>query len=479
MKNRAEQHAMPSCQRMAAPEHGSSHQVPTKSIIKPWPLPPPRTYVFENINIIDPVSGTVLRNRNVHLAGGTITTITTTNLSPPLQHGTRIDGTGKYLSPGLIDAHVHLTSVPGDADLRAAMSVPAAVSLLRQPFQAHAMLARGYTTVRDCGGASLALKSAIQDGVFPGPRLFIAGHALSQTGGHGDRRGAYEPVAGAAGGGPCCAGGSGGSDLAGLSVVVDGAPAVLRTAREQLRQGADFLKLMVGGGVASPTDKLTNTQFTPDEIRAATEVAASYDTFATAHAYTPRAIRRAIENGVRGIEHGNFIDAETARFMAEHGVYLTPTLVTYQAMADPKYASFLPAENREKNEMVLREGLKSVKIAHDAGVTMCLGSDLLSFLGVEQLGEFGLRGQVLPYEEVLRHATINPAKMLGQEDRLGQVKDGFVADVLVLNANPLEDITVFERPEEHLLAVIKEGRVYSSRWSKLPVDVYPEQTLLE
>lgn len=473
MRSRTDQSGLAHHQRSPAQDSSSSHKIPA-DVIKPWTLPPPQSYIFKNINIVDPITGTILPRRNVHLANGKITSITNTlqdALAPLPQDTLSIDGTGKFISPGLIDAHVHLTSVPGEADLRSAMSVPSTVSLLRQPFQAQAMLARGYTTVRDCGGASLALKEAIADGVFPGPRLFIAGHALSQTGGHGDRRGPYEQQGAA---GVCCAG-----ELAGLSEVVDGEPEVLRAAREQLRQGADFLKLMVGGGVASPTDRLGSTQFTDGEIRAATGVAAASETFATAHAYTSRAIRRAVENGVRGIEHGNFVDEETAKFMAERGVYLTPTLIAYKAMADPKYAAFLPVESREKNEMVLKEGLASLRIAHEAGVTMCLGSDLLSFLGVEQLGEFGLRAQVLASEEVLRHATVNPAKMLGQEGRLGQVGEDFVADVLVLNANPLEDITVFERPDEHLLAVIKEGRVYNSWWSKLPVDAYPKANLLE
>lgn len=246
-----------------------------------------------------------------------------------------------------------------------------------------------------------------------------------------------------------------------------------------MKGGADFIKFMAGGGVASPTDPLGSIQFTPEEMRAITTAASDAGTFATAHAYTPGAIRRAVEAGARGIEHGNLMDTATARLMADNGVYLTPTLVTYAAMADPKYAGFLPGANQAKNAEVLEKGLESVRLAHEAGVRMCLGSDLLSFLGAEQLGEFGLRARVLPGDEVLRHATVNPARMLGQEDRLGQVKEGFVADLLVLNRNPLEDVTIFEKPEKHLLGVIKEGRVYASRWSKLPVDVEPRKALLE
>lgn len=236
---------------------------------------------------------------------------------------------------------------------------------------------------------------------------------------------------------------------------------------------------MAGGGVASPTDPLGGIQFTPEEMRAITTAASDAGTFATAHAYTPAAIRRAVEAGARGIEHGNLIDATTARLLADNGVYLTPTLITYAAMADPKYAGFLPAANQAKNAAVLTQGLQSVRLAHEAGVRMCMGTDLLSFLGAEQLGEFGLRARVLPAAEVLRHATVNPARMLGREGALGQVAEGFAADLLVLNADPLRDVTVFERPDKHLLGVIKEGRVYASRWSKLPVDVEPRRTLLE
>ncbi|KAI3396806.1 hypothetical protein diail_11635 [Diaporthe ilicicola] len=485
MRTRTDQIAHSQQWNVPLRDHAPSRQASpiAEDVYKPWTLPPQQAYVFVNINVVDTTEGKILPSCKVRIQDGQITSITASfseqpppHQSDPGHHGNEaiyINSAGKYLTPGLIDAHVHITSVPGTADLQSAMATPAAVSAFRQPFQCKAMLERGYTSVRDCGGASLALKEAISEGVFPGPRLFIAGHALSQTGGHGDRRGAHEEDATAGVG--CCAGEISG----GLSEVVDGVPGVLRAARTQLRRGADFLKLMAGGGVASPTDALSGVQFTPDEMRAAADVADAAGTFATAHAYTPRAIRRAVESGIRGIEHGNFIDEETARLMADHQVYLTPTLVTYQAMADPKYAAFLPGANQEKNKQVLQQGLKSIKIAHDAGVRMCLGSDLLSFLGVEQLGEFGLRAQVLASDEVLRHATVNPARMLGQEGCLGQVKEDFIADLLILNANPLDDVTVFEKPEKHLLAVIKEGRVFSSRWSKLPVDVEPRRTLLE
>lgn len=212
-----------------------------EEVYKPWKLPQQQAYVFVNINVVDTIAGKIQPGRIVRIQDGQIKSITPSSNEDelgqpwygpgPNDDAIYINSAGKYLSPGLIDNHVHLTSVPGTADLQSAMATPAAVSALRQPYQCKAMLERGFTSVRDCGGASLALKEAIAEGVFPGPRLFIAGHALSQTGGHGDRRGAHEGD-GAVG---CCGGGGGELD-GGLSMVVDGVPGVLAAARTQLRR---------------------------------------------------------------------------------------------------------------------------------------------------------------------------------------------------------------------------------------------------
>lgn len=199
----------------------------------------------------------------------------------------------------------------------------------------------------------------------------------------------------------------------------------------------------------------------------------------TAHAYTAASIKQAIGNGVRGIEHGNLIDKETAELMASRGAFLTPTLVTYATMASKEFADFLPPALAEKNREILSAGLQSIKIADEAGVTMCYGTDLLGPLMKAQTKEFGLRAQVLSPGSILQSATVNAAKLVGQEDFLGQIRTGFAADMLILNKNPLDDIEVFDKPEAHLLAVIKDGRVYSSRWSKLKVDVRPKAKDIE
>ncbi|TDZ27385.1 Uncharacterized protein C8035_v010359 [Colletotrichum spinosum] len=452
-------------------QHPETNNAIPEKLVKPWKLPRRQTYLFVNANVVDTAKGVIVENTSVKIANGVIENVGTDTAATASPDAIVVDLKGKYLSPGLIDCHVHVSSVPGEPGLSGGFGMDATTSLLRQSFVCGRILSKGFTTVRDTGGATLALKEAIQDGVFPGPRLFIANQALSQTGGHGDRRGAHDRS------NPCC-GGSGGTSP-GLSSVVDGVPECIRATREQLRTGADFIKIMVGGGVASPTDRIEHTQFTAEEIRAVCEVARGHGTWVTAHAYTPRAIRHAVDNGVTGIEHGNLLDGATARLMAERGVWLTPTLVTYDAMASDRYAGFLPPENRRKNGEVLERGLESLRVAAAAGVVVCHGSDLLGPLQAEQSREFGIRRRALSDLQVLQGATVSAARMLRREGVLGQVRAGFAADLIVLNGNPLEDVSILDEPERSVLAVIKDGRVYASRWSKLPEDVSEPAVLIE
>ncbi|KAE8367598.1 hypothetical protein BDV27DRAFT_123736 [Aspergillus caelatus] len=432
-------------------------QVPGTDI-KPWLQPTPQSYVFTNANIVDVDAGTILENSSLVISQGKIQSISQGE-NPPTDLPV-IDCQGRYICPGLFDAHVHLCAVPGFTDLSKAFGNPNDVHLLRQPYTAAQMLHRGFTSIRDCGGAQLALREAIEDGVFPGPRIFLSGHALSQFGGHGDLRNSHEH-------GQCC---GGVHNQNSLGRMCNGVPECMAAVREEIRCGADFIKIMGSGGVASPTDKLEHLQFTDAEIQAMVECAANAGTFVTAHAYTVKAIRHCIDNGVRGIEHGNFVDEPTAQLMAEKGVYLTPTLITYAQMASDRWKGYLSPESQTKNSQVLKSGLGALKIASEAGVTMCYGSDLLGPLGAAQTQEFQLRSQVLSPLEVLRSATVNPARMMSCGDSLGQIKEGFEADLLVLSKNPLENVTIFDQPDEHVLAVMKAGRVYKSRWAALPED---------
>ncbi|KAJ5932234.1 Amidohydrolase 1 [Penicillium verrucosum] len=428
-------------------------------VINPWKLKPTRTLVFVNATIVDPTEGKLIQNATVRISEGKIIQIVTASsptVTGDLPEENVIDLSGKYLCPGLIDCHVHISVVPGEANLQAYKDMSERVSLLRQPYLLKTMLDRGFTSIRDCGGASLAIKEAVEDGVIPGPRLFIAGHALSQTGGHGDLRGSHDTQL-------CC-----GGSISGISRIVDSPAECYKYAREELRQGADFIKIMGGGGVASPTDRIEHVQFSDEEIKAIVTVARNAGTYVTSHCYTPQAIQQAIKLGVRCIEHGNLIDLETAEMMAEMGVFLTPTLITHVMS---KQMNFLSANGAAKNEEVLDKGLKSMKMAVDAGVIVCFGTDLLGPMHFAQSKEFSVRSSVLTPSQILRSATVNAARLVMQEDRLGQVHKGFVADLLILKENPLEDITILDRVEENILAVIKDGRVATSRWDKVQIDI--------
>ncbi|EKD15037.1 amidohydrolase [Drepanopeziza brunnea f. sp. 'multigermtubi' MB_m1] len=433
-------------------------QRPVQDLVTPWrPKSPISNIVFIHANVIDPINGTVLKDVFVHVVGDLIRSVSETVEIEDKQATTIIDLEGKFICPGLIDCHVHITIVPGAPDLHSTLSMAPAVAAARVPYVAGQMLDRGFTSIRDCAGAQSALKQAIAENAIRGPRLFISGHALSQTGGHGDTRSMYDQE-------PCC-----GGHLTILGRLCDGVPECMKAAREEIRRGADFIKIMAGGGVASPSDGIHQLQFSEEEISAIVKVANNAGTYVTAHAYTPRAIRQVVALGVRGIEHGNLIDEPTAQLMAEKGVFLTPTLITYAAMETPPFADFLPPASAVKNKEILEAGLRSLRIASEAGVTICYGSDLLGPLQYAQTHEFQLRRQALTDLQILQSATTNAAKMM-QQDNLGNVKPGYLADFLILNKNPLDDVTILDRPDENLLAVVKDGRVVSSRWSKVPAE---------
>jgi len=425
----------------------------TKADVKPWTRPGAKQYTLHNANIVDVAQGTTQKSQTVRIANGKITSITPSppTIPNPEANTTTIDCKALYLCPGLIDSHVHLIAVPGFNELSQAFGNPESVSLLRQPYVCAQMLHRGFTSVRDCGGAHAAIKEAIEDGVFPGPRLFIAGHALSQSGGHADFRSKHDHSA-------CCGGAT-----TGLGRVCNGVPQCMQAVREEIRSGSDFIKIMGSGGVSSPTDKIDHLQFTGEEIRAMVQCAKNAGTYVTAHAYTPEAIRHCVENGCKGIEHGNFLDGETADLMVRNDAFLTPTLITYDQMAKPKWSGYLPPESQSKNTEVLAAGLQALKLASQKGVSICFGTDLLGPLGQAQTHEFSLRAKVLSPIEVLRSATVTPARMLRRADTLGQIKEGFEADMLFLSADPLEDVTILDRPDDFVKGVMKEGRIYKSR----------------
>ena len=361
-----------------------------------------------------------------------------------------LDCGGRTLMPGLIDCHAHVFL--SEVSLRALESVPLTLMTARAAVLARAMLDRGFTTVRDAGGADWGMKQAIEDGLLAGPRLFISGQPISVTGGHGDFRRRTDaesspPTSNA---------------LRYVSRIADGPDAVRAAAREQLRQGADQVKIMWSGGVASPYDPLESLQLTPEEIGAATSEAHSFGRYVLAHAYTPEAMRRAVENGVRTIEHGNFIDDATATLIATKKRFLVANLVTYVAMKERGAALGMTAEMLAKNDRVLEAGLRSLEICKRAGVSVGYGSDLLGSLQQEQSREFVVRSEVLSPIEIIRQATLVGAEIVREENRLGVFEPGARADVLVVDGDPVRDLALLLDQGAHLSVIMQRGRFHKN-----------------
>ncbi|KAJ7337486.1 hypothetical protein DFH08DRAFT_938997 [Mycena albidolilacea] len=435
-----------------------------KLAVKPWVKPPPDDLILTNARVVQPSTSSIVEGiQTITIKGGMIVSVKPDEGRKSEEGVKTVDLNGAYVCPGLIDCHVHVTAVPGVKNMGEFTQLLEQDINLRTAYVLKEMLLRGFTTVRDTGGASKRIALAIEEGLIQGPRLIQCGKALSQTGGHGD---SGPGISGGVSTG-CC----GGHSL-GLGRVADGVPEVLKTVREELKAGADFIKIMVGGGVASETDAIETVQYTAEEIRAITTTCKQMGgKMTTAHAYTVDAIRHAIDNGVAGIEHGNLIDKATAKLLASKGIYLTPTLSCYGIMVRPPFEDFLPPDGKIKNAQVMAQGLEALRIAHEAGVTICYGSDLLTSLHALQTEEFSVRAGILPSSAILKHATTNAAQMLGKSTLIGTISEGAYADLIILNANPLDDVTVLDWPEDHLLAVMKQGRVVSSLVHGLRVDV--------
>jgi imidazolonepropionase-like amidohydrolase len=307
------------------------------------------------------------------------------------------------------------------------------------------MARRGFTTVRDAGGADWGLAQAVDDGLIRGPRIFYSGHVLSQTGGHGDFRPRDQS--------PC------GCDIhtSGFAHVADGVPQVRRAAREELRRGATQVKIMASGGVASPSDPIWNLQYSEEEMRAIVEEAHGWRTYAMAHAYTPEAISRAVGAGVRTIEHGNLLDAPTAEQMFSRGAFLVPTLVTYFALDELGHKLGFPAVSQRKVKDVLDAGLASLEIAREAGVEIGFGTDLLGETHDQQSREFRIRAEVQTPADVIRSATLTNARILEREGEIGEIAVGARADLVVVDGDPLSDLSLLEEQGRHLPFVMKDG----------------------
>jgi imidazolonepropionase-like amidohydrolase len=358
-----------------------------------------------------------------------------------------IDAAGRVLMPGLIDAHYHALL----ADLNVSNLDIMPPSLLHQHAHVNlkAALGRGFTSVRDAGGADIGLVRAVDEGLIKGPRIFHSGKALSQTGGHGDMRAAthFEPCACATYHGPIC-------------VVADGVDEVRKAVREELRKGATQIKLMVSGGVLSPSDPVWMDQYSEAEIRAAVEEAATRRTYVMAHAHTANAARRCVDYGVRSIEHGTLIDLETAEYVAASDAYVVPTLSTIHMMKEKGPDMGLQKIFADKLGTLFEDAQQAVRVCQDAGVKLGLGSDLIGPLHEYQSMELALRAEITSPLDALRAATRTNAALLMREGVLGTIAEGAIADLLLVDGDPLENIDLLQHQGTHLSMIMKDGEIH-------------------
>jgi imidazolonepropionase-like amidohydrolase len=405
----------------------------------------PQQTLFLNATIVDG-SHPEPRTGHVLVEHGIIVDVDT---QPGAAEGREvIDIRGRTLMPGLIDCHVHV--VASMMDLAANAQLPNAMAVLRSLPIMKGMLDRGFTTVRDVGGAPFALAEAMEQGYASGPRLIVCGKAFAKTGGHADvrpRQDTYDATRWS-------------SNFGALGRVADGVDEVRRACRQELRQGAQFLKVMANGGVSSPTDPIAWQGYSVAEMTAIVEEAHDAQTYVAAHVYTPDAIRRAVQCGMHSLEHCNLIDTETAEIAASSGAVAVPTLVTYEALAQDGPSYGLPPASIAKIETVRAAGMNSLSIMRDAGLTMAFGTDLLGETHIRQSEEFAIRARVLSSAEIIASATTIAARLLGMEGRLGVVAPGALADLIVVDGYPLENVAILAQPQRAISLVMQAGRIH-------------------
>jgi imidazolonepropionase-like amidohydrolase len=417
--------------------------------------------LFSNVRILDGKSDALTAPMHVLVRGNRIEKISADPIATDRRADTKIiDGGGRTLMPGLIDAHVH--TMMESITLQAGLNSDIGYVNLVAAKAAEKQLLRGFTTVRDLGGASFSLKRAIDEGLTAGPRIYPSGATISQTSGHGDYRPAQElPRDSAA---PLTY-----LERTGMTIIADGADEVLKRSREQLMRGATQLKLMAGGGVASNYDPLDVTQYTPAEFAAAVSAASNWGTYVTVHAYTPNAIRAAIEAGVKCLEHGQLIDEDTAKLMAEKGAWWS----LQPFMDDPDAPSPFPegSANRRKQLTMFAGTDTAYLLAKKYKIKTAFGTDMLF-----SPANAGSQGKQLTRlskwftpAEILKMATSGNAELLalcGERNpypgKLGVIEEGALADLLLVDGDPVENIKLVEDPDKNFLVIMKDGKIYKN-----------------
>jgi imidazolonepropionase-like amidohydrolase len=403
-------------------------------------------FIFADCAVLDGTRNERRADHNVVVEGGHIREVS----DRPIRSASAetIELGGRTLMPGLIDAHVHVLAV--DAALARISDRPVTLLTLQAAKVLEGMLQRGFTTIRDAAGADGGLAEAVEEGLVRGPRIFPSGMALSQTGGHGDVRPRTQPVDACA----CCSGG-----LA-MSRIADGVAECRRAARDELRKGATQIKIVASGGVASPYDPIWNLQYSEEEVRAIVEEARAWHTYVMAHAYSPEAIRRSIDFGVRSIEHANLIDRATAQHVANAEAFVVPTLVTYDALHRFGPELGFPKVSMAKLAEVREAGLNSLDILQSASVKTGFGTDLLGSMHRHQSREFVIRAEAMSPFDIIRSATTVNAELLNRAGEIGVIAPGARADLIIVDGDPLADISLLDGQGEHITHIMKDGVFY-------------------
>jgi len=419
--------------------------------------------LFENVRIFDGRSAALSPPSHVLVRGNTIERISATPISVDATTDVRvIAANGRVLMPGLIDAHWH-AFMAATPQMLLMTGDPSYLHLLAAR-QAEATLMRGFTTVRDLGGPVTGLKRAIDEGVIVGPRIYPSGRVISQTSGHGDFRFSFELPRTL--GGPLSH-----SELEGLAAIADSPDEVRLRAREQLRLGASQIKLMAGGGVASPYNPIESTQYTEAEIRAAVEAAENWGTYVTVHAYTPRAIRQALAAGVKCIEHGQLIDEPTAKLLADQGIWWS-----LQPLLDDEDASpLVDPVSQQKAQAVFAGTDNAYRLAKKYKVKTAFGTDVLfdARVASRQGARLATLRRWYTPAEALTSATADNGELMALSGfinpypgRLGVVQEGALADLLLVDGNPLADLSLLVGPD-HFAMIMKDGRMHRDPRARL------------
>lgn len=411
------------------------------------------TILIKNANVFDGTSDKLQMGQSVLIEGNQIKKIAPTIDAP--EGATVIDAEGNTLTPGFIDIHTHLQFNVSEPELLA--STPdylAALSL----YEAEKTLMRGFTSIRDVGGAVFGVKKAIDEGYFPGPRIIASGPPLSMTSGHGDFRHSTTL--------PRLLGGSSHSEIEilGVTVFADGIPEVLSASRMNMRSGAAFLKMFVGGAVTGIYDPLDVVEYSYEEVKAAAAEAKRWNTYLSVHTYTDQATQNAINAGAKTLEHCNLISEETVKMAVKKGCYIS--VQTYVFLAPPT-PSFTPAQKARLKEAA--EGLDNLlKLCKKHKAKVSFGSDILMSLELKKNlnKEFTYRQKWFTNAEILKQATAINGEILqlsGPRNpypgKIGVIEENALADILIVKGNPLEDISILTKPEENLLLIIKDGKI--------------------